>query len=147
MSYKINGDVYTHNYDIKLNDKLKEYYMVLKHGIRRMGKDLVANKNLFFDKTYSKVILKVDKLLPLYGGLMKVASCHPSNSDEKDIVRNLTKMQSIYHRDAKLHKRVAFIATLINRNHLLCLGEKFPKSEQDLIGCDFVELLEEKMYT
>ena len=64
FKYMINGMQYINNFIYKKNDKLKEYYTTVKHGLKRMGCDLISNKNLFNDKNYSKIIMKIDKLLP-----------------------------------------------------------------------------------
>lgn len=147
QTYYINNECYSNCYSFKNNDKLREYYMIIKRAIKRMGTDLMANKTLFTDSNYSKTITKIDKQLPLYGGLMKVGSCHPNNSNESEIVKQLQKMQSLYHKDTSLHKRLAYCMMLLSRNHILDYGTVFHKKESNLIGKDFIETLGKKFYT
>ena len=146
-SYCIDNTLYTNCYNFKNNDKLTEYYMTIKRSIKRQGQDQLANKGQFNANNYSKVISKVDKFLPLYGGLMKIGCCHDSNSDESRIVKQLTKMQSLYHKDAVLAKRLAYCMTLLNRDHILEYGNEFQNKERKQVGEDFIEMCQKKMYT
>ena len=78
---------------------------------------------------------------------MKIGCCHDSNSDESRIVKQLTKMQSLYHKDAVLAKRLAYCMTLLNRDHILEYGNEFQNKERKQVGEDFIEMCQKKMYT
>jgi hypothetical protein len=145
-TYMINNQKYTNHFSYKNNDKLVEYYITIKHGLKRMGADLIANQGFFNEKTYGKMILNADKYLPLYAGLMKRGLCHPSNADESQIKSTLGKMQSLYHMDPLLYKKFAYVMMLVNRQTLVSLGNGFTKTQVAALGENFIETLQAKMY-
>jgi hypothetical protein len=145
-TYMINGRGYINHFSYKNNEKLVEYYTTIKHGLKRMGADLIANQGFFNEKTYGKMILSADNYLPLYAGLMKRGLCHPSNADESQIKSTLGKMQSLYHIDPLLYKKFAYVMMLVNRQTLVSLGNAFTKTQVAAIGENFIETLQAKMY-